>query len=134
MHLKSAEPTTTSAELTSLLQLLSRHSSSIIAGDGALIVLGDFNLDKAQIDAVLQSLPAKHIKLKSNLVPHIQHTTMSSATSIKCNDNILISERLTVVQQSARAIDVADVSLDPQRLLCRLSDHLPVVVAVQIVQ
>ena len=66
------------------------------------IVLGDFNLDKAQIDGVLQSLPAKHIRLKSKLVPHIQHTTMSSATSIKCNDSILVSERLTVIHQSAR--------------------------------
>ena len=134
VHLKSAEPATASAELTSLVQLMERHSSSIIAGDGALIVLGDFNLDKAEIDAVLQSLLAKRNKFKSKLVPHIQHTTMSSATSIKCNDNILVSERLTVIQQSARVIDVADVSLDPQGLLCRLSDHLPVVVAVQIAQ
>ena len=130
VHLKSADPTTASAELTKLLQLISKHNSPIISNAAAIILLGDFNLEKAEIDNVLAQ--KANSKLKPRLVSWIDQTTMSRATSTKCNDNILVSAKLTVIERSARVVDRVDDCVDPHKLLNTLSDHWPVVLSVRI--
>ena len=129
VHLKSAAEKMASSELVSLLQHVDKHTSSIIK-EGALIVLGDFNLDKVGIERVLND-PSR-LKLKPKLLAYIEHSTMSSATSTKCNDNLLVSDRLTVIERSARVVDSVDAVMDPHHQLRTLSDHLPVVVSVLI--